>query len=103
MVGNLQKQLDLFKEKVKEKFSEVIVSHRPGYVGGGAVDDVGLLAYILLGGAKAVQRCILHTNARSSLKSPIVAHHIQQISPIVANLFLIGGAIAVSQLRKATA
>jgi rhombotail lipoprotein len=47
---NLQKELDLFKEKVKEKPETVVVSHRSGYVGGGAIDKSGLLIAIMIGG-----------------------------------------------------
>ncbi|RJQ81894.1 MAG: rhombotarget lipoprotein [Desulfobacteraceae bacterium] len=50
LLVNLQKQLDLFKEKVKDRPAEVILAHRPGYTGGGAVDATGLLFFILMGG-----------------------------------------------------
>jgi rhombotail lipoprotein len=51
LLVNLHKQLDLFKEKVKTNTAEVVVSHRPGYTGGGAVDLAGLLISVVTGGA----------------------------------------------------
>ena len=50
LLVNLQTQLDLFREKVKARPETVVVSHRPGYVGGGAVDTGGLLIFMTLGG-----------------------------------------------------
>jgi rhombotail lipoprotein len=44
MVENLQIQLDLFKEKVKESPEEVVIVHKPGYTGGGSMG----LTYVTL-------------------------------------------------------
>lgn len=52
MIENLDQQLALFKEKVKERPAEYKVVHKPEYTGGGSLDmlTLGLLA-VLFGGS----------------------------------------------------
>lgn len=49
LVANLETQLELFKDKVKEQPEEYQIIHKPGYTGGGSLDGnlailIGLLA-----------------------------------------------------------
>jgi len=50
LVANLEVQLALFKEKVKEAPGEYQVVHRPGYTGGGNLDGSFAILLISLGG-----------------------------------------------------
>ena len=54
MVANLQLQLELFKEKVKESPEEVVIVHRPGYSGGGSM---GLVYVTLILGLVGLLTC----------------------------------------------
>ena len=56
LLENLQGQLDLFKKKVKENPTHVVISHRDGYTGAGAVDMFGLIILFGLGGMTAWTR-----------------------------------------------
>lgn len=50
MVANLDQQLALFKEKVKERPAEYKVVHTSGYSGGGSFDLMALAMVLALGG-----------------------------------------------------
>lgn len=50
MIVNLDQQLAVFKEKVKERPTEYKVVHSPGYSGGGSFDPIWLVALLALGG-----------------------------------------------------
>jgi rhombotail lipoprotein len=50
LITNLEIQLDLFREKVKETPEEYQVVHRPGYTGGGSLDGSFLIILGMLGG-----------------------------------------------------
>jgi len=50
MITNLDQQLALFKEKVKERPAEYKVVHSPGYSGGGSFDLMALVMVLGLGG-----------------------------------------------------
>lgn len=56
LVVNLDAQLQLFKEKVKEMPEEVKVTYREGYSGGGSIDFWFLIGLMLLGGYGLWQR-----------------------------------------------
>jgi rhombotail lipoprotein len=56
MVTNLDQQLALFKEKVKERPAEYKVVHSPGYSGGGSLDLLVLVLVFVLGGLFLWQR-----------------------------------------------
>jgi rhombotail lipoprotein len=43
LVINLEEQLGLFKQKVKESPQDFKVAHKPGYTGGGSLDLIFLL------------------------------------------------------------
>jgi rhombotail lipoprotein len=51
LVTNLEMQLDLFKEQVKELPEEYQIVHKPGYTGGGSLDGTVVVFFGLLGGA----------------------------------------------------
>jgi len=48
-IKNLDIQLELFKEKVKERPEEYKVIHKPGYTGGGSLDGSFILFVVMLG------------------------------------------------------
>lgn len=50
VIKNLDIQLELFKEKVKEQPEEYKVVHKPGYTGGGSL-DASVMIFILISGA----------------------------------------------------
>lgn len=50
LIKNLDAQLQLFKEKVKESPSDYQISHRQGYTGGGDLDSFFIIILFLLGG-----------------------------------------------------
>jgi rhombotail lipoprotein len=50
LVVNLQEQLEIFKEKVKESPEEFRISHKPGYTGGGSLGAFSLLLLAWIGG-----------------------------------------------------
>jgi rhombotail lipoprotein len=50
LVINLEEQLRLFKEKVKEAPQDYRIIHKPGYTGGGSLDISFLIFMMLLGG-----------------------------------------------------
>ena len=50
LVANLEIQLELFKEKVKELPEEYKIVHKPGYTGGGSLDSTFLLFFVILSG-----------------------------------------------------
>jgi rhombotail lipoprotein len=50
LVINLEKQLELFKDKVKEAPEDYKVVHKPGYTGGGSLDIFILIFMLGLGG-----------------------------------------------------
>ncbi|EDN66729.1 conserved hypothetical protein [Beggiatoa sp. PS] len=50
LVVNLEQQLMLFKEKVKEAPQDYQIIHKPGYTGGGSLDLLSLIFIMLLGG-----------------------------------------------------
>lgn len=50
LIKNLDTQLQLFKEKVKDVPDEYQITHRPGYTGGGSLDASFIIVLILLGG-----------------------------------------------------
>ncbi len=50
LIVNLDLQLNLFKEKVKDLPEEYKIIHRPGYTGGGSIDIVFLLLFGSVGG-----------------------------------------------------
>jgi len=52
LVVNLEQQLRLFKEKVKEAPQDYQVIHKPGYTGGGSLDLYFLILITLLGGLR---------------------------------------------------
>ncbi len=49
LVINLESQLELFKEKVKEVPEEYQIVHKPGYTGGGSLDGVLAVFLVVLG------------------------------------------------------
>lgn len=51
MIANLDQQLALFKDKVKQRPTEYRVVHTPGYTGGGSVDGLLVMLMIMLAGA----------------------------------------------------
>lgn len=59
MIVNLDQQLALFKEKVKERPTEYKVVHSPGYTGGGGIDLITLALFAILGA------CFLWTRRRA--------------------------------------
>jgi len=50
VIKNLDIQLELFKEKVKEMPEEYKVVHKPGYTGGGSLDGSFIIFMLILGG-----------------------------------------------------
>ena len=50
LVNNLEIQLELFKEKVKETPDDYQITHRPGYTGGGSLDWSFMILLAVLGG-----------------------------------------------------
>lgn len=59
MTANLKKQLEAFQAKVKNKSSDVKVSHREGYSGGGGSISFMMLTFlILLFFSKKVRKCV---------------------------------------------
>ena len=50
LVTNLEIQLELFKEKVKELPEEYQIVHKPGYTGGGSLDGTLVVFFGFLGG-----------------------------------------------------
>lgn len=50
LVTNLDQQLALFKEKVKEAHSDYKIVHQPGYTGGGSLDASFLISISILSG-----------------------------------------------------
>ncbi len=50
LVINLEEQLRLFKEKVKEAPQDYQIVHKPGYTGGGSLDLSFMIFMMLLGG-----------------------------------------------------
>lgn len=57
LVKNLQTELALFRQNVKEGKADVKIEHRAGYAGGGAFDGVAVTAgTLLLGGAALATR-----------------------------------------------
>ncbi len=50
LIQNLDAQLQLFKQKVKEAPKDYQISHRPGYTGGGSLDLSFIIALCLFGG-----------------------------------------------------
>ncbi|MCK5522337.1 MAG: rhombotarget lipoprotein [Thiomargarita sp.] len=50
LVINLEEQLRLFKEKVKEAPQDYRIVHKPGYTGGGSLDLSFMIFMMLLGG-----------------------------------------------------
>ncbi len=56
LIINLDTQLQLFKEKVKEAPEEYNISHNPGYTGGGSLDASFIAVLLLLGGYSLVQK-----------------------------------------------
>jgi rhombotail lipoprotein len=50
LVTNLEIQLELFREKVKEAPDDYQVVHRPGYTGGGSLDGSFMIILGILGG-----------------------------------------------------
>ncbi len=50
LVINLEEQLRLFKEKVKEAPQDYQIIHKPGYTGGGSLDLSFMIFMMLLGG-----------------------------------------------------
>ncbi len=49
LVANLDEQLELFKEKIKESPEEFQIIHKPGYTGGGYADKYFAIMGIILG------------------------------------------------------
>jgi len=52
LVVNIEQQLKLFKDKVKEAPQDYQVVHKPGYTGGGSLDLYFLILIMLLGGLR---------------------------------------------------
>jgi len=50
LVKNLDAQLQVFREKVKETPDDYQITHRPGYTGGGSLDGFFIIFLALLGG-----------------------------------------------------
>lgn len=50
LVKNLDEQLALFKEKIKETPQDYQVVHRPGYTGGGSLDGSFIILFSIIGG-----------------------------------------------------
>lgn len=50
LIANLEIQLELFKEKIKESPEDYQISHKPGYTGGGSIDGLSIIFLIMLGG-----------------------------------------------------
>lgn len=50
LITNLELQLELFREKVKEAPDDYQVVHRPGYTGGGSLDVSFIIILSMLGG-----------------------------------------------------
>lgn len=50
LVINLENQLELFREKIKEAPDDYQVVHRPGYTGGGSLDSSFIIILSMLGG-----------------------------------------------------
>ncbi|WP_319576556.1 rhombotarget lipoprotein [uncultured Desulfobacter sp.] len=50
LIKNLDTQLQLFKEKIKEAPEDYQITHRPGYTGGGSLDASFIILLTLLGG-----------------------------------------------------
>ena len=50
LVTNLEIQLEMFKEKVKELPEEYQIVHKPGYTGGGSLDGSVIVFFGLLSG-----------------------------------------------------
>lgn len=53
LVRNLDEQLELFRQKVKEAPQDYRIVHRSGYVGGGSIDPAFLVIVVLLAGCSA--------------------------------------------------
>ncbi len=51
LVKNLDIQLKLFREKVKESPQEILIAHKPGYTGGGAIDPITAICALAFAGA----------------------------------------------------
>ena len=52
LVANLDAQLQLFKEKVKESPQDFKIAHKPGYTGGGKLDAIFLALVLVSGGLR---------------------------------------------------
>lgn len=50
LITNLDIQLGLFKEKIKEAPEDYKIEHKPGYTGGGSLDGLYLIFIFMLGG-----------------------------------------------------
>ena len=50
LITNLDIQLGLFKEKIKEAPEDYKIEHKPGYTGGGSLDGTFLIFIFMLGG-----------------------------------------------------
>lgn len=50
LVTNLEIQLELFREKIKEAPDDYQIVHKPGYTGGGSLDSSFIIILSLLGG-----------------------------------------------------
>ena len=50
LIKNLDTQLQLFKEKIKEAPEDYQITHRPGYTGGGSLDASFIIVLTLLSG-----------------------------------------------------
>jgi rhombotail lipoprotein len=50
LIKNLDTQLQLFKEKIKDAPEDYQITHRPGYTGGGSLDASFIIVLTLLGG-----------------------------------------------------
>jgi rhombotail lipoprotein len=49
LVTNLELQLEMFREKVKEAPDEYQIVHKPGYTGGGSLDNIYIIILSMLG------------------------------------------------------
>jgi rhombotail lipoprotein len=50
LIANLDIQLELFREKVKESPEEYQIVHKPGYTGGGSLDGSFIILFGILSG-----------------------------------------------------
>ena len=57
LVKNLDEQLKLFREKVKEAPQDYKIVHKSGYGGGGSLDIISLLALLVLSAGVNRRRC----------------------------------------------